>query len=308
LARCRGTPAASRGARQQVQQRADRVSLTRGGHSLLQSRRASRCRSIREQCRVSNQLAHELIAQLRLESIRFFHYQVKDAIPTGERWLEKLEHEIEQAGIFVALVTPQFLQSPWCLYELQVARKRAVDGRIRILPYLLDRDVFPLLGPLGLGEFQARDCAQLDRDVVVAEIVGDLDRELRTGPATPPAVATPAAAPAELVLSEDERRQLVAVLSARLTPEDGSARPAWVKGLLMRALLYARLAGEDYAGSAQAVATNLVTRAEALGVLPDGDRAITRLVQALRDEGRVTQSAVPFLSALADRLRPPAGS
>jgi hypothetical protein len=76
----------------------------------------------------------------------------------------------------------------------------------------------------------------------------------------------------------------------------------------MRALLYARLAGEDYAGSAQAVATNLVTRAEALGVLPDGDRAITRLVQALRDEGRVTQSAVPFLSALADRLRPPAGS
>jgi hypothetical protein len=104
-----------------------------------------------------------------------------------------------------------------------------------------------------------------------------------------------------VALKEEERRELVAILTARLTPED--ARPAWVKGLLIRALLYAPLAGEDYSGSAEAVAATLVTRAEALGVLVNGDRPITKLVRALCNEERVTQSAVPFLTALADRLQ-----
>jgi hypothetical protein len=108
-----------------------------------------------------------------------------------------------------------------------------------------------------------------------------------------------------VVLKEEDRRELVAILTARLTPED--ARPAWVKGLLIRALLYAPLAGEDYSGSAQAVATTLVTRAEAIGVLVNGDRAITKLVRGLCKEERVTQSALPFLTALADRLERGAG-
>ena len=51
---------------------------------------------------ISNPLAHQLIAELQLESINFFHYQVKDAIPTGDRWLQKMEAGIEGAALFVA--------------------------------------------------------------------------------------------------------------------------------------------------------------------------------------------------------------
>ena len=95
-----------------------------------------------------------------------------------------------------------------------------------------------------------------------------------------------------MALKEEERRELVNILVARLASED--ARPAWVRGLLIRALLYAQLSGEDYSGSAQAVATTLVTRAEALGERVNGDRAITKLVRVLCDEERVTRSALRF--------------
>jgi hypothetical protein len=254
---------------------------------------------------ISNPLAHELIAELQRESINFFHYQVKDAIPTGDRWLQKLEAEIEGAGLFLALVTMEYLQSPWCLYELQIARKRAAEGKLKILPYILDKAVWPMLAAAGLGEFQARDCTRQEPAAAIAEIIRDLDRELRAGPPAasrqPPTSPAPTAGAVEVALKEEERRELVAILTARLTPED--ARPAWVKGLLIRALLYAPLAGEDYSGSAEAVAATLVTRAEALGVLVNGDRPITKLVRALCNEERVTQSAVPFLTALADRLQ-----
>jgi TIR domain len=258
---------------------------------------------------ISNPLAHGLITELQRESINFFHYQVKDAIPTGDRWLQKLEAEIEGAGLFVALLTMEFLKSQWCLYELQVARKRVAEGKLKILPYVLDETVWPMLAAAGLAEFEARDCTRQQPEAAIAEITRDLDRELRAGPRTgglqAPAPAAATAGAAEVVLKEEDRRELVAILTARLTPED--ARPAWVKGLLIRALLYAPLAGEDYSGSAQAVATTLVTRAEAIGVLVNGDRAITKLVRGLCKEERVTQSALPFLTALADRLERGAG-
>jgi hypothetical protein len=140
--------------------------------------------------------------------------------------------------------------------------------------------------------------------MIVTNIVNDLDRELRAPSATPVKAIIGAAVrgPADLVLHENERGTLVEVLAARLTPEDGTARPAWVKSLLMKAMLYAQLAGEDYTGSAQTVASTLVTKTEALGVLPDGQRAVLRLVCALRDPGRVSQTALPFLASLAKRL------
>jgi hypothetical protein len=267
----------------------------------------------------TNPLAQKLITQMRIESVDFFHYQVKDAIPIGDRWLEKLEEEIKEAGIFVALITNEFLKSRWCLYEVEVARTQVAKGRLRILSYVLEPNLSPLVTAIGLDALQCRDCSEDEPGAIVETIVKDLDRELRGEGATPvaptsataavsrPPSAVPSAPPttpsaADLVLEEEERRRLVEVVSGRLTTEDGSARPAWVKGLLMHALLYARLSGEDYSGSAQVVATTLVTKAEALGVLPGGQRAISQLVNALSEEGRVSQSALPFLKELSQRL------
>jgi hypothetical protein len=255
--------------------------------------------------KVSNRLAHQLIAELQLESINFFHYQVKDAVPTGDRWLQKMEAEIEGAGLFIALVTEEYHRSPWCLYELQVARKRAAEGKLKILPYVLDDAVWPMLAAAGLAEFQARDSTGQEPEAAIAEIIRDLDRELRAGPQTAgpqkPISAPATAGPTGVALEEEERRELVRVLAARLASED--ARPAWVRGLLIRAMLYEWLAGEDYSGSAQTVAITLVSRAEALGVLVNGDHPITKLVRTLCDQELVTRSDLPFLAALADRLQ-----
>ena len=263
---------------------------------------------------VSNVLVQKLIVQLQLESIDFFHYQVKDAIPIGDRWLPELERQIEETGIFIALITTTFLQSSWCIYELQAARKREAEGKLRIHPYLLDSGLWDKVTLLGL-DVQAVDLTRSDEGTSIREIVEDLDRELkrkdsqpapaRAGDGAKPTATTDAARPkpgAAFVLREDERRTLVDILAARLTIADGTARPSSVKGWLMDAQLYAELAGEDYSGSAEVVATTLVTKAEALGVLPNGRRAILMLVSALRERKRVGQDGLNFLAVLERRL------
>jgi hypothetical protein len=266
---------------------------------------------------VSNALAHKLIAQLRLESVDFFHYQVKDAIPIGENWLAELERQIGQATILVALLTEEFLRSTWCLYELQAAQKRAAESSMRIHVYMLEPGLMQSLALFGLANIQVRDVNGRDQDEIAAEIVADIDRELQKPQSAPdraravesvgaPTLAAPAnpaalAPGASLILDDTERRELVRILTARLVPEDAS-RPAWVKGLLMHAMSYAQLAGEDYSGSAETVAIAVVSRTEALGTLPNRKLALFCLVDALRKPGRVSHDAQPFLTELADRL------
>ena len=239
---------------------------------------------------VSNVLVQKLIVELQLESIDFFHYQVKDAIPIGDRWLPELERQIEETGIFIALITTTFLQSSWCIYELQAARKREAEGKLRIHPYLLDSGLWDKVTLLGL-DVQAVDLTRSDEGTSIREIVEDLDRELkeRIRSRRPPVP--------EMVQSPLQRRTQPgrnrarpsyyarmsvgpsSISSRRATIADGTARPSSVKGWLMDAQLYAELAGEDYSGSAEVVATTLVTKVEALGVLPNGRRAILMLVR-----------------------------
>ncbi len=104
------------------------------------------------------------------------------------------------------------------------------------------------------------------------------------------------------MLHEDERRTFVDVLATRLTIADGTARPLTVKGWLMDSQLYAELAGEDYAGSAEMVATTLVTKAEVLGDLPNGRSAISMLVSALLERKNLDQRGLDFLAKLQRRL------
>jgi hypothetical protein len=155
-----------------------------------------------------------------------------------------------------------------------------------------------------------------DETASIRKIVEDLDRALRRKDSPLPPVpagggvkfavmtdATGAKPGAALVLSEDERRALVDVLTARLTLADGTARASTVKGWLMAAGLYVELAGEDYSGSAETIAITLVTKAEALGVRLDGHRAILMLVSALRARGYVDPNGLKFLAQLERRLQ-----
>ena len=262
---------------------------------------------------VSNVLVRKLIVELRLESMDFFHYQVKDAIPIGERWLPELERQIEETGIFIALLTTEFLHSPWCTYELQAARKREAEGQLRIHPYLLNAELKDKIPLLGL-DMQVVDLTGSDEKTSIDEIVENLDRELKRKDLQPQPVRAGDGAKAAatggargkpgalFVLREDERRTFVDVLATCLTIADGTARPLTVKGWLMDAQLYAELAGEDYAGSAEMVATTLVTKAEVLGDLPNGRRTISMLVSALLERKHLDQRGLDFLAKLQRRL------
>jgi hypothetical protein len=143
----------------------------------------------------------------------------------------------------------------------------------------------------------------------VDEIVEALDAELKRMPAASAGAEskTGASATADplamFVLGEAERSSLVAVVEKRLRSEDGFARSAWVKGLLMKAGLYEALGGEDFTGSAQNVALALVTKSESRGTLPDGRGAVSLLVAALAQPGQVSHDASLFLQELSGRLQ-----
>ena len=243
-------------------------------------------------------LARKLVITLRFESIEFFHYQVKDAIQTGESWLPELEHRIEESSLFLAVLTDEFVRSRWCLFELQVALRRRAEGRLEILPFVLSPGVLDNLALLGLGDIQVENMIGSDEKEVAAQIVKKIDRALKspqTSSSTPggaPAIAIPSPG----VLTEQQRSGLVEIIAARLTVEDAAQRPIWIKTLLVRSLLYQHLAGEDYTGSAGAAALRLVEKCEGLGVLPDGRRALILLVTGLRTQ--VSGEHVAALDAL----------
>jgi TIR domain/Effector-associated domain 8 len=254
----------------------------------------------------SNGLAHALINRLRRESIDFFHYQVKDAIPVGERWLIHLEEEIEASSVFVALIDPEYAKSRWCLYELQIALKRLGEQKTEVQPFVLDPDMFGLLPALGLGELQAVDISGSETQAVTL-IVKAVDNSLKKErqpqatakrpAAQPPPVAAASPPRAALILSEEQRARLTDILTARLTVEDSTRRSMWIRSLLVRALLYAALAEYDYSGSARDAAVTLVTRAEVAGRLPNGTHALAALTRGLRDQ--VSADNAPFLDEIA---------
>jgi hypothetical protein len=257
----------------------------------------------------SSDVANRLVARLKRESIDFFHYQVKDAIPVGEDWLRNLEREIEESSIFVALVERDYALSQWCRHELEVARKQAGEGRLKIHPYALNEDAEPLLAALGIGRLQTTKLDGGQEDAAVGTIVDALDRELKSTPApgggggekrSEPSPQPPVAAPT-FRLGEEDRAALVKVVQDRLWGEDAPARDAWVKLLLTRTNLYAILGGEDFWGSASAVALALVTKAESRGTLPDGRKVVAVLVGELAREGYVSAEAAPFLQDLGKR-------
>jgi hypothetical protein len=251
----------------------------------------------------ANSLARELIAGLRLESIDFFHYQIKNAIAIGEEWLEKLEAQIGASRVFVAFLTPEYLQSEWCLFELQVALRLADSGTLQVHPYILDEAIAPNLLALGLASRQVYDVSRADTSDIVKDVVRNVDAELRKpdAPAAAKAAAPPAAAaPPQPGLTEAERLTLVEILEARLTVVSG--REGLIRSILMRASLYRPLAGEDYSGSANAAASTLVTNAEALGLRPEGKSAIVLLVLALRKGDLISHEHIPFLDAIVARL------
>jgi hypothetical protein len=236
-------------------------------------------------------LVQELIPLLRLESIEHFHYQIKDAIPTGARWQAELEQQIRQSRVFLAILTEEFVRSQYCRFELQLALQRRAAGQIEILPFVLSPRVLDSLTELGLRELQLNEIYSVPDEQAAAQMLETIDAALRRTPAAPvpsPALSAPAAS---CVLTEDQRARLVNILDKRLTLEDAGQRSSWIKLLLVRSGLLTPLAGEDYTGSASIVAVRLLERVEALGMMANGEQALLLLVAGLRTLVSAEQAA-----------------
>ena len=88
--------------------------------------------------RAVNDLARELADALVLENISFFHYRYQNQIGVGERWNDQLERMVAASKVFVPLIDDSFWQSEFCRREYEAAAHLAEEGRITIVPGLLD--------------------------------------------------------------------------------------------------------------------------------------------------------------------------
>jgi hypothetical protein len=140
---------------------------------------------------------HEYVEALRRHAKRLEEcglvtlWMDREVLP-GSPWADEIRRELETARLVLALVSPDFLASPWCISELT----RAFELRDRILI-----DVVPLIlrqcawrtSPLGAIQALPPGGAPLDTfpnsDAAWADIVNSLERTLR-GERVRPALPT----------------------------------------------------------------------------------------------------------------------
>jgi nucleoside phosphorylase len=85
-----------------------------------------------------NDLARDLAQALNLENIPFFHYRFQNPIGLGQRWNDQLEQLVAASKIFVPLIDASYWKSEYCLREYAAAVRLANEGRITIVPGLLE--------------------------------------------------------------------------------------------------------------------------------------------------------------------------
>ncbi|MEW5871231.1 MAG: TIR domain-containing protein [Chloroflexota bacterium] len=90
-----------------------------------------------------NNIGVPLAKRLEEEGINTFHY-MNDPIPVGTRdWLNRVRQEIDESGIFIALLSRKYLESQWCQVELDHAIARYKNGDTKIHPYLVENMEWP---------------------------------------------------------------------------------------------------------------------------------------------------------------------
>jgi hypothetical protein len=92
--------------------------------------------------RLLNQLQEHIEAEVKaLTGVRFQLFLDTEDIKPGEAWAAKLRRAVDEAAVFLPVVTPTFLASPWCREETRrfVERERRLDRDDLIFPILLTR-------------------------------------------------------------------------------------------------------------------------------------------------------------------------
>jgi hypothetical protein len=94
-----------------------------------------------------------------------------DRLINPARWDRQIEKALEQARIFIFILSPAALLSPWVTFELGVALSRSQKmGDIQVLPFFI-RGFFPAALPLELVKIQGIDLKDMQTPEAIREIV-----------------------------------------------------------------------------------------------------------------------------------------
>ncbi len=122
----------------------------------------------------ANETAVKLANEFKLSNIAFFHYKEKRAIPSGADWKEVIRRNVSSSHVFVPLFTKGYLESEWCQRELDIAKNLYAQGKMVILPYLLEPCSMAVL-----PDMQAPDLQKDPIEERVRRIVEDVDQALK---------------------------------------------------------------------------------------------------------------------------------
>jgi nucleoside phosphorylase len=123
----------------------------------------------------ANKLAVPLIRELRLAGITAFQYIESNTIARGTDWRPKLRAIVEQADLFVPLVTRAYKESEYCREERDIAMRQHENGTMDIIPYFVEDGA-----DAGATLPQGSTLTGLSTDEQVPLIVRELDEFLRT--------------------------------------------------------------------------------------------------------------------------------
>lgn len=120
-------------------------------------------------------------------------------IVAGKDWRSIIDDRLHRADIIVALISPNYLASDWCMeIEAPVAVRRAEGGEARLIPVLLKKcdwhySVFSKFSVLPknskpINEWSKREKAYYE---VASGVMGAVEELIREGYASPPPTLSP---------------------------------------------------------------------------------------------------------------------
>jgi hypothetical protein len=88
-----------------------------------------------------NDLVYTLRPELDEQGVEHYHYNDPGAKRGGEPGFpDALRRRIAESAVFLALISTSYGESLWCMEELRAALERANEGRLIVLPFLLEKD------------------------------------------------------------------------------------------------------------------------------------------------------------------------
>jgi hypothetical protein len=99
-------------------------------------------------------------------------------LPIGSNWLEEIEKHLDSAEVFILVLSPEYVASEYCNFEMGVALSKRSQGKARVVPVLLSDVEFEGLPPQLRHRtlLDARDKSAEQVAELLANIVGEGDR------------------------------------------------------------------------------------------------------------------------------------